>query len=442
MRAAGDLRGKLSCCSKRWLGVMLLMSAFFGFLRSMNVPYLDGHNFELQLHLQRKVPEEQSDYQEITLLRTEARDLNSLQEIRLLSSINTIVLDDLRITKLPRPLGFMLHIFKVRKIDWLGKENATLVTKGEMCRNCNCFSFPYMSASNSPHVSLTLMIYPKAEVLKPPRTDVLVMTPWFAPIIWEGTYNIDILNEQFKQRNVTVGLTVFAIKKYVVFLKLFLETAEKHFMVGHKVNYYIYTDRPADVPAVPLREGRKVVVLEVQNYARWQDVSMRRMEMISHFAQQRFLREVGYLVCVDVDMRFSDRVGVEILSSLFGTLHPGFYGAERRSFTYERRPLSRAYIPPDEGDFYYAGGFFGGTVSEVYELTKECHQAMMADKGNKIEAVWHDESYLNKYLLYHKPTKILSPEYLWDENLLGGRAFLKKKRFLAVPKNHAAIRNR
>uniref|UniRef100_A0A6I8N679 ABO, alpha 1-3-N-acetylgalactosaminyltransferase and alpha 1-3-galactosyltransferase n=1 Tax=Ornithorhynchus anatinus TaxID=9258 RepID=A0A6I8N679_ORNAN len=274
------------------------------------------------------------------------------------------------------------------------------------------------------------------------RTDVLVMTPWFAPIIWEGTYNIDILNEQFKQRNVTVGLTVFAIKKYVVFLKLFLETAEKHFMVGHKVNYYIYTDRPADVPAVPLREGRKVVVLEVQNYARWQDVSMRRMEMISHFAQQRFLREVGYLVCVDVDMRFSDRVGVEILSSLFGTLHPGFYGAERRSFTYERRPLSRAYIPPDEGDFYYAGGFFGGTVSEVYELTKECHQAMMADKGNKIEAVWHDESYLNKYLLYHKPTKILSPEYLWDENLLGGRAFLKKKRFLAVPKNHAAIRNR
>ncbi|XP_038601864.1 histo-blood group ABO system transferase-like [Tachyglossus aculeatus] len=406
----------------------------------MNVPYLDGHNFELQLHLQRnsdsceaglqqikllrKVPEEQNDYQEITLLSKmdteldgerlrlhipqlgkEAGDLNSLQEIRLLSrnasktgqvfvlttlseSINAIALDDLRVTTLPR------------------------------------------------------MIYPKAMVLKPPRTDVLVMTPWFAPIIWEGTYNIDILNEQFRQRNVTVGLTVFAIKKYVVFLKLFLETAEKYFMVGHKVNYYVYTDRPADVPAVPLREGRKVVVLEVQNYARWQDVSMRRMEMINHFAQQRFLREVGYLVCVDVDMRFSDHVGVEILSSLFGTLHPGFYGAERRSFTYERRPLSRAYIPPDEGDFYYAGGFFGGTVSEVYKLTKECHQAMMADKGNKIEAVWHDESYLNKYLLYHKPTKILSPEYLWDEKLLGSRAFLKKKRFLAVPKNHAAIRNR
>jgi hypothetical protein len=45
------------------------------------------------------------------------------------------------------------------------------------------------------------------------RKDVLVLTPWLAPIIWEGTFNIDILNEQFRIRNTTIGLTVFAIKK-------------------------------------------------------------------------------------------------------------------------------------------------------------------------------------------------------------------------------------
>lgn len=45
------------------------------------------------------------------------------------------------------------------------------------------------------------------------RKDVLVLTPWLAPIIWEGTFNIDILNEQFRLQNTTVGLTVFAIKK-------------------------------------------------------------------------------------------------------------------------------------------------------------------------------------------------------------------------------------
>lgn len=227
----------------------------------------------------------------------------------------------------------------------------------------------------------------------------------------------------------------------MVFLKLFLETAEQHFMVGHRVNYYVFTDRPADMPRVALGEGRRLVLLQVPGAARWQDVSMRRMQMISDFCERRFLREVDFLMCVDVDMRFRDHVGVEILSPLFGTLHPGFYGATRQAFTYERRPQSQAYIPRDQGDFYYLGGFFGGSVSEVHWLTAACHQAMMADRANGIEAVWHDESHLNRYLLDHKPTKVLSPEYLWDEQLLGWPAVMRKLRFVAVPKNHQQIRN-
>nr|XP_006136774.2 histo-blood group ABO system transferase 1-like isoform X2 [Pelodiscus sinensis] len=290
-------------------------------------------------------------------------------------------------------------------------------------------------------IELPRMIYAKPQVLKPPRNDVLMMTPWFAPIVWEGTYNLEILNEQFKQRNVTVGLIIFAIKKYVVFLKNLLETAETYFMVGYKVNYYIFTDRPQEVPKVELKEGRKVVVLQMQNYSRWQEIVLRRMEMIHNFSQKQFINEVDYLVSVDIDMRFNDQVGVEILSDLFGTLHPGFYGAERQSFTYERRPASQAYVPHDEGDFYYAAAFFGGTVKEVYKLTKKCHEAIMVDKDNRIEAIWQEESHLNKYFIYHKPTKILSPEYVWDDNM-GRPQILRKRRFLAVRKNHAAIRNK
>uniref|UniRef100_A0A5F7ZH44 ABO, alpha 1-3-N-acetylgalactosaminyltransferase and alpha 1-3-galactosyltransferase n=1 Tax=Macaca mulatta TaxID=9544 RepID=A0A5F7ZH44_MACMU len=285
------------------------------------------------------------------------------------------------------------------------------------------------------------MVYPQPKVLTPCRKDVLVVTPWLAPIVWEGTFNIDILNEQFRLQNTTIGLTVFAIKKYVAFLKLFLETAEKHFMVGHRVHYYVFTDQPAAVPRVALGTGRQLSVLGVRAYKRWQDVSMRRMEMISDFCERRFLSEVDYLVCADVDMEFRDHVGVEILTPLFGTLHPAFYGSSREAFTYERRPQSQAYIPKDEGDFYYMGAFFGGSVQEVQRLTRACHQAMMVDQANSIEAVWHDESHLNKYLLRHKPTKVLSPEYLWDQQLLGWPAVLRKLRFVAVPKNHQAVRN-
>ena len=67
---------------------------------------------------------------------------------------------------------------------------------------------------------------------------------------------------------------------------------------------------------VPLREGRRVVVLEVHGAPRWQDVSMQHMAMVSRFCEQRFLREVDDLVCANVDMKFHDHVGVEILSPL------------------------------------------------------------------------------------------------------------------------------
>ncbi|KAG8524350.1 Histo-blood group ABO system transferase 2 [Galemys pyrenaicus] len=133
------------------------------------------------------------------------------------------------------------------------------------------------------------------------------------------------------------------------------------FMAGHKVNYYIFTDRPRSVPPVALQPGRRVVVLQAPGApARGPDKAALRMRLIGSFSRKRFHREVRHLVCADVDAKFSNHVGVEILSSLFGALHPGYLGRGLKSFQYERRPQSRAHIPKGQGNFYYAGSFFGG----------------------------------------------------------------------------------
>ncbi|XP_004415749.1 PREDICTED: uncharacterized protein LOC101386763 [Odobenus rosmarus divergens] len=77
--------------------------------------------------------------------------------------------------------------------------------------------FPSLSGSNC-HLDtcrvpeVPRMVYAKAQVLKPTRPDVLVMTPWFTPIIWDGVFDSTILDAQFQ--NATIGLTVFAIQKY------------------------------------------------------------------------------------------------------------------------------------------------------------------------------------------------------------------------------------
>ncbi|OCT67096.1 hypothetical protein XELAEV_18038378mg [Xenopus laevis] len=223
---------------------------------------------------------------------------------------------------------------------------------------------------------------------------------------------------QFRSRRV---LIVYFDSFSTVFAKTFIESAEKFFMVGHKVNYYIYMDRASEIPNIIVAEGRRLVILNVPSYQRWQEVSMRQMEMIRDLSHKRFVNEVDYLVCVDIDMEFIYEVGVEILSDVFGTLHPSFPAADRKEFSYER-------------------GFFGGTVEEVYKLTNFCHNTMMTDKEHNLEAVWHDEIYLNKYFLYHKPTKILSIEYLWD-NSFADLDVLKRRRFVAVPKVHDEIRN-
>uniref|UniRef100_A0A3Q7NTJ8 Histo-blood group ABO system transferase-like n=1 Tax=Callorhinus ursinus TaxID=34884 RepID=A0A3Q7NTJ8_CALUR len=113
------------------------------------------------------------------------------------------------------------------------------------------------------------------------------------------------------------------------FLELFLQPAVKHYMVGHSVTYYVFTDQLVAVSRVPIWEGCRVVVVEVRGVLHWQDVSVRHIAMLSRFCEQRFICDMEDLVFVDVDLRmkFWDHVGMEILSPLCGTPHPGFYWA-------------------------------------------------------------------------------------------------------------------
>lgn len=43
-----------------------------------------------------------------------------------------------------------------------------------------------------------------------------------------------------------------------MFLKDFLDTAETHFFAGFRVDFYVFTDRPNEVPKVNMAAGRTV----------------------------------------------------------------------------------------------------------------------------------------------------------------------------------------
>ncbi|XP_035390486.1 histo-blood group ABO system transferase-like [Electrophorus electricus] len=270
------------------------------------------------------------------------------------------------------------------------------------------------------------------------RKDVVTVTPWLAPIVWEGTFDMNILDAIYKPQNITVANTVFAVGKYVQFLKDYLESAEQYFMLGYRVHYYIFTDQPEAVPTVTLGADRRITTLKIPGSDRWQEITLRRMEMIENLIETQLVSEADYIFCLDVDTKFYGHWGAESLSRLVAAVHFGFYSASREHFTYERRPESQAYIPYGEGDYYYGGAMIGGLVREVYKVTKTCHLWLDMDKANSIEAVWQEESHLNKYFLYNKPTKLLSPEYLWHGPYAGNE--VKIIRFTQVWKDASKVR--
>ncbi|NWX64427.1 BGAT2 transferase, partial [Promerops cafer] len=245
------------------------------------------------------------------------------------------------------------------------------------------------------------------------RRDVLVLTPWLAPIVWEGTFSRDILNAQYLQKNLVTGVVTFAVEKYWIFIEGFMRSANKYFLAGHHVNFYLFTDNPEKISHLQMAPENHLFVIPVQNDSSWQDISTSRMDIISSYIQSQFQYEVDYLYCMDINVQLLAHIGVEIIDALVATISSWRATPEHESKAQE----SQAAIPEGQGDFHYTASFYGGSVAEVYKLTRACFEGLMEDRGNGIEAWWHHESHLNKYLLQHKPTRLLSPEYYWGTEL-------------------------
>ncbi|XP_061882223.1 globoside alpha-1,3-N-acetylgalactosaminyltransferase 1-like isoform X1 [Entelurus aequoreus] len=248
------------------------------------------------------------------------------------------------------------------------------------------------------------------------RTDVNSVTNWNAPLVWEGTFDPVVIDAIYKPMNPRVAVVVFAVGKYTRFLKGFLESAEKYFLVDFQVTYYVFTDNEHDVPKVKLGSARNISVVPVPSAQHWQEVVLGRMEWATKAIDNQIRSKTDYLFMMDIDSVFHNRFGAESLSRLSAVLHRGYYkDTHRDKFPYERRPQSKAYIPAGEGDYYYTAAVWGGYLEDMYKLVKHCYIQAQEDSKIKIQAVWQEESHLNKYLLYNKPAKVLSPEYLWSD---------------------------
>lgn len=208
-------------------------------------------------------------------------------------------------------------------------------------------------------------------------------------------------------------------------------------MVGLPVRYYVFTDLPEKVPKIQLGPQRELKVVTVQRHSRWQDISMMRMKTISQFIESKIRHHSNYVFCFDVDQEFKGRFGSEALGDSVALLHAHFYKLPKERFTYDKNPKSKAYM--ESGDYYYHAAIFGGLWQNVKNLTDTCYLSIMEDKQAGVEALWHDESHLNKYFWLYKPRRLLSPEYCWDPSI-GNDKDISVRRLIWAPKSYGTLR--
>jgi histo-blood group ABO system transferase len=226
-----------------------------------------------------------------------------------------------------------------------------------------------------------------------------------------------------------VGLLVVATNKYISFVDQLVASADKWFLPECNVTYCIFTNNPTKI-----NTSRCVNILNIEHEP-WPAPTLKRYDYFNTYTD--YLKTFDYLYYCDADMKFVDIVGIEILHELVATNHPGFFNKNNIEFSYERRQNSKAYIPFGKGNNYYAGGFNGGCAPKFLQMAKTIVDWRKQDDIFNIIPVWHDESYMNKYMYLNEPTKILDPSYCYPESW--NLPF--QKRLLALDKNHSEMRS-
>lgn len=216
---------------------------------------------------------------------------------------------------------------------------------------------------------------------------------------------------------------------------------EKNFLPGYEKTYFVFTDDTT-------KKFPSNVVKIYQEQLPWPLITLLRYHFFQKIIPQ--LQQYDYIYFLNANMMPIRKIGTEIFPSteqgLAVTKHPGYYRIKNPDLlTYDRNKKSHAYIPYGEGSYYFMGGFNGGRSDSFIQLINTIAKWTNEDLKNGIIARWHDESYLNRYIIDYMKSYIpliLSERYgaaegynhikdpmilILDKNKFGGHNYMRSK---------------
>lgn len=230
-----------------------------------------------------------------------------------------------------------------------------------------------------------------------------------------------------------VGILYICTGKYDIFWKDFYLSCEKYFLDDCEKHYYVFTDSKKIYDSD--KNDRIHVIYQEQ--LPWPLATLLRFHIFNK--NEKLYKNDDYLFFMNANLLFVDKISSEEFlpesDNLLFVQHPGMYGKNRFSYTYDRNKKSTAYIPRGKGKYYVQGALIGGCKKNFLEMSHKLEDNINIDLKNNVIALWHDESQINKYIINRKDFKLLTPAYLYPE---GGYDNLKgiKPKIIIRDKNN------
>lgn len=204
-----------------------------------------------------------------------------------------------------------------------------------------------------------------------------------------------------------IGILFIGIGIYNKFWNDFYDTVNRNFCISSVKFFYVFTD---DVTLYENKLHENVSIHPVKDRG-WILNVMRKSDF--------FLEIEEILKCNDFIFHLNGNY--KVLSPIFDSeilpveknewlsvLSFDFYtNISPDNYTYDRNPCSQAYIPFGGGKYYFQSGFYGGRTQYFLEMTHWVKKKTDIDLLHKIIPLFHDESYVNKYLLHRNPKMAL-----------------------------------
>jgi len=222
----------------------------------------------------------------------------------------------------------------------------------------------------------------------------------------------------------TIGILTVATNIYLDYWKALVLSADLVSSNEDEVVFYVFTEKSLEAKEFAEQlKNVKVKVFPIPGYG-WPEATLLRYEI---FNSQLDLIDSEILVHLDADMLLNsspwNRIRQRISENAICLVgHPGFWrpkGSKKLSLyikypllgiqdfrlkikiggigAWETNKLSKSFVSRKSRKDYVCGGTWFGEKEAISDLLISLAQEVRRDQENKVVAIWHDESHINRW---------------------------------------------